>query len=71
MLKGDKWTATSGPLSKGEAQCEGRKKPHRSSSELAGFLDYSEVAMLGVWYKSVIFGAGRSLDSPNWSDQLD
>ena len=37
----------------------------RSSASL-GLADSSEVAMLGVRYKSVNFGADNSPDSPNW-----
>ena len=37
-----------------------------SSSASLLFTDYSQVDMLRVWYKSVNFGAKKSLDSPNW-----
>ena len=32
---------------------------------------FSQVDMLGAWYKSVNFGAGQSPVSPNWCAQID
>ena len=41
------------------------------SSASPGFTDYSHVGIMGLCYKSVNFGTGKSPGSPNWWAQID
>ena len=42
-----------------------------SSSALLGFADYSQIGIMGLRYKFVNFGAGKSPGPPNWRAQKD